>query len=897
VSTSLTDNTAPSPTPDPTLPTPERVGTWMDNSSVLFDLILGRSHHAGAWEPDDSPDSAAVNGESTRDQLWRAQERMVDKLSSLLGPRAGQHLLDVGCGSGRTALQLATKAQVRVTGCTVSRAQVAAANQRAREAGLADRVAFEFADGMNLPYPDESFDVAWAVESFDYMNDRVRAFREIRRVLRPGGRALVSINSKRFDLDEAEIGVWQNGFEVCPPPLPAEMGEAASAAGLEVEQLLEPFEDFQVVRTWHLWNDLYQENREALAEEYGQDGVAMMDFGIAALHAILTQKIGYTVCVVRKPGGAAGEPAPTSSTAVGAWYDQFSEFFDKTLARSFHSGIWPPDEDLPERATVENVSLSQERMVDYLVGFLTPARGGRHLDVGSGTGNSALQLAGRHGLDVTGANISRVQIDQANSRAAQAGLTGGVRFQFADAMDLPFPAESFDTAWAVESFEHVADRAKALREMRRVLKPGGRALVAMMTRRHPMTPVEDQVWREHFHLSPLPSVAEFTDLATAAGLVVEQVVEPQDELRVDHTWIMWRQLYQDSRETLVGEYGEEFVQLMDDGIPLMLDVYRNSCWYAVFVLHKPGGPRFPFTTPVHPDAARVETAVLDWVRDSGVAADDGELAVFRAGRFGELAAWTMPHAPFDHAVLVGQVIAWLFAFDDRYLDQGDRETRPDEVAALLVRCQRLLRPPVRWQPPIPAAEPDQQRCLDALADLLDRLRAAEGPTQAHRFAQELSYALYGALLELSWHATRVPVRPDWYAVTRPMTSAALVLLALVDGDIALPDDQWARPEVQQLSMHAAAFISWTNDLYSRHKEGDSPLNDTNLMWMLTPAGQPDDAALREAERICQEELDAYLRLEATLAADADPTLLSYMDGLRCCMYGNYEWSRRTHRYR
>jgi cyclopropane fatty-acyl-phospholipid synthase-like methyltransferase len=952
--TSLTGNTAPTGTaptgntptgntaPDTTLPTPETVGTWLDNFSALFDLILGRSHHAGAWEPDDSPERAAANGESTRDQLWRAQERLVDKLSSLLGLRAGQHLLDIGCGSGRTALQLATKAQVRVTGCTVSRAQVAAANERAREAGLADLVTFEFADGMNLSYPDESFDAAWAVESFDHISDRARAFREIHRVLRPGGRALVSINSKRFDLDEAEIAVWQHGFQICPPPWPAEMGEAASAAGLEVEQLLEPFEDFQVARTWHLWNDLYQENRAALAEEYGQDGITMMDVGIATLYAILTQKIGYTVCVVRKPSVAtpaatssdatnvptptssdtagaptptssdatnaptptssdtAGAPTPTSPTAVGAWYDQFSAFFDIAMARSFHSGIWPPGEDLPERATVENVSLSQERMVDYLVGFLSPAPGDRHLDVGSGTGSSALQLAGRHQLDVTGANISWVQIDQANSRAAQAGLADRARFQFADAMDLPFPAQSFDTAWAVESFEHVGDRAKALREMGRVLKPGGRALVAMITRRQPMTPVEDRMWREHFHMSPLPSVAELADMAAAAGFVVEQVLETHDELRVDHTWTMWQQLYRDNREPLVAEYGEEFIQLMDVGCPLILDIYRNRCWYAVFVLHKPGrdfGPRLPFTTPAHPDAARVETAVLDWVRDSGVAADTGELAVFRAGRFGELAAWTMPHAPFDHAVLVGQVIAWLFAFDDRYLDQGDRETRPDEVAALLVRCQRLLRPPVRWRPPIPAAEPDQQRCLDALADLLDRLRAADHPTQAHRFVQELSYALYGALLELSWHATRVPVRPDWYAVTRPMTSAALVLLALVDARTALPDDQWARPQVQQLNMHAAAFISWTNDLYSRHKEGDSPLNDTNLMWMLTPAGQPDDAALREAERICQEELDAYLRLEATLATDADPTLLSYMDGLRCCMYGNYEWSRRTHRYR
>jgi 27-O-demethylrifamycin SV methyltransferase len=880
---------------DSSLPTPERVGTWLDNYSVLFDLILGRSHHAGAWEPGDTAERDS--GVSTRDQLWHAQERHVDKLAALLRPRSGQRLLDIGCGSGRTALQLATRHDVQVTGCTVSRAQVGAANERAEEAGLADRVRFEYGNGMDLPYPDASFDLAWAVESFDHMSDRVRAFGEVRRVLKPGGRGLVAVNSKRFELDETEMAVWQNGFEICPPPAPAELAAAASAAGLEVEQLLEPFEDFQIVRTWHLWNDLYQENREALLAEYGQDVLGMMDFGIASLYGILTGKIGYAVCVVRRPE-EAGAPEPTTSAAVGAWYDQFSAFFDIALGRSFHSGVWPPGEDLPERATVENVSLSQERMVDYLVGLLAPRPGGRHLDVGSGTGNTALQLGERHQLDVTGANVSRVQIAQAGDRSARAGLADRVRFRFGDAMDLPFAPGSFDTAWAVESFEHVPDRALGLREMHRVLRPGGRALVAMMTRRHPMTEVETQMWEHGFHMSPLPSVDELAAAATDAGFTVERVVEPQEELRVDHTWVMWQQLYWENRDALVDQYGEDFVKVMDVGCPMILDIYRKSCWYTVLVLEKPDEePRFPFTTPVHPEAARIEAAVLDWVRTSGIATGDEELAVFRAGRFGELAAWAMPHAPVDHAVLVGQAISWLFAVDDRYLDQGDHESRPDEVAALLVACERLLDPRAHWQPAAPEVDPGQRRCLDALADLLGRLAAGD-PVRAHRFARELSSALYGALLELTWHAARVPVRADWYAVTRPMTSAALVLLTLVGHDAAtiLPPHLAARPDVRRLTVHAAAFISWTNDIYSRHKEASSPLNDTNLLWLLSP-GEGADGALAEGMRICQDELDAYLRLEASVTAGADPVLLSYVDGLRSCMYGNFQWSRSTPRYR
>ncbi|WP_431875863.1 SAM-dependent methyltransferase [Amycolatopsis sacchari] len=572
----------------PRMPTPEEVGAWLDTYAVFCDLVLGRSHHAGAWGPKDTPEREAAGGASARERLWQAQGRLVDRLARLLDLRRDARVLDVGCGTGRTALQLAGEFGVRVTGCTVSRSQVAAANERAREAGLADRVSFEYGDGMNLPYPDAAFDAVWAVESFDHMSDWPWAFGEVRRVLRPGGQALVSVNSMRAELNDTEIAVWRDGFEVCPPRPPAALADAARAAGLRVESLLEPYEDFQVVRTWHLWQDLYQENHPALLDQYGPDTTALMDFGIAALYAILTQKIGYAVVVVRRAEEDARDtPEQPTATQVGEWYDQFSDFFDTALGRSFHSGIFPPEHELPASATVAAVSLSQERMVDYLTGLLAPTAGGRHLDVGSGTGNSALQLAQRHGLDVTGANISRVQIAQATERAARAGLADRVRFRFADAMDLPFPAGTFDSAWAVESFEHVGDRAAALRGMSRVLRPGGRALVAMMTRRQEFTETEDQMWQQGFRLCPLPSVAEFSATATGAGFTVEQVLEPQDELRIDHTWTLWLQLYRNNRAALVQRYGEDFIGLMDVGCPMILNIYRDRCWYAVFLLRKP----------------------------------------------------------------------------------------------------------------------------------------------------------------------------------------------------------------------------------------------------------------------------------------------------------------------
>jgi 27-O-demethylrifamycin SV methyltransferase len=81
---------------------------------------------------------------------------------------------------------------VNVLGISVSPVQVAKANELAGEAGLADRATFQFTDAMDLPFPDGSFDAAWAFESMWHMPDRGQVLAETARDLRPGGRLAVA---------------------------------------------------------------------------------------------------------------------------------------------------------------------------------------------------------------------------------------------------------------------------------------------------------------------------------------------------------------------------------------------------------------------------------------------------------------------------------------------------------------------------------------------------------------------------------------------------------------------------------------------------------------------------------------------------------------------------------
>jgi SAM-dependent methyltransferase len=103
--------------------------------------------------------------------------------------------------------------------------------------------------------------------------------------------------------------------------------------------------------------------------------------------------------------------------------------------------------------------------------------GSRVLEVASGSGGPALHLARRTGCSVTGIDANFNGVAAAMKAASRAGLTARVSFQVADATaQLPFPAESFDALLCIDSMNHFPDRAATLREWRRVLRRGGRAV-------------------------------------------------------------------------------------------------------------------------------------------------------------------------------------------------------------------------------------------------------------------------------------------------------------------------------------------------------------------------------------------------------------------------------------
>lgn len=191
---------------------------------IWWALEKGKSLHYGLWFKDTK-------------NFIQALENTNKYLSQLAKIKSNDKILDAGCGVGGSAIFIAKNYDANVTGITLSQKQVDKAKQNAKDAKVENLVNFEKRNYCSTDYTSESFDVVWSIESVSSANDKFDFIKEAYRLLKAGGRIVLSdyfkIEYIQSEKDKINIQKWLNGWAISDIETPEKFTKMMEEVGFK----------------------------------------------------------------------------------------------------------------------------------------------------------------------------------------------------------------------------------------------------------------------------------------------------------------------------------------------------------------------------------------------------------------------------------------------------------------------------------------------------------------------------------------------------------------------------------------------------------------------------------------------------------------------------------------
>eukprot|EP01063_Lacrimia_lanifica_P031174 TRINITY_DN5087_c0_g1_i1.p1 TRINITY_DN5087_c0_g1~~TRINITY_DN5087_c0_g1_i1.p1 ORF type:complete len:382 (+),score=201.76 TRINITY_DN5087_c0_g1_i1:59-1147(+) len=261
----------------------EMVNQYYNMATDFYEYGWGQSFHFAHTKKDEGHDES----------IARHEHRLAEEL----GLKEGMNAIDLGCGVGGPAREIARYSKAHVKGITLNAYQIARANEHTKKQGMEGKVEFVMGDFTKLHeigIKDGTLDAAYAIEATCHSPTFEEVYGEIARVLKKGGRFATYewITASDYDktnethnniLKEIEYG---NGL----PPLrgPQDVEKAAAAVGFKVIKSIDLAQDKEGTRPWYHRMDMsWYEYRLTHATCWIMEFLGLAPEGTLSIHSML----------------------------------------------------------------------------------------------------------------------------------------------------------------------------------------------------------------------------------------------------------------------------------------------------------------------------------------------------------------------------------------------------------------------------------------------------------------------------------------------------------------------------------------------------------------------------------------------------------------------------------
>ncbi len=253
------------------------------------------------------------------------------------------------------------------------------------------------------------------------------------------------------------------------------------------------------------------------------------------------------------------------------------DYYNSDDADRFYFHLWGGEDihigiyDSPGIDVAKASRLTVEMMLQRLSGLASDSQ---LIDIGSGYGGAARYLAHNKGCHVTCVNISDVENSRNREMNHAASLDRLIDVKDGSFENIPCKDASFDYAWSQDAILHSGDKERVLREVHRVLKPGGEFIFTDPMQREGVSPSEIQPVLNRIHLDSMGSFPLYIELGKEIGLELVEKVDLTEQL-TRHYQRIYDEIHLRENE-IKGLISSDYLERMKAGLLHWVDAGKSE---------------------------------------------------------------------------------------------------------------------------------------------------------------------------------------------------------------------------------------------------------------------------------------------------------------------------------